>query len=87
MSDAGLFYGSVIIVLIMNLALIGTQRKNGLLSTGLQLLYTSYFIYGLYFKSQGGSSLVWWFYLIMINCLHFLFLVAYLIIYFVRSRR
>ncbi len=46
------------------------RKKTFLINFGIHLLYSSYFIYGLLYQSQGGAGLVWWFYLIVVIGLH-----------------
>ena len=32
--------------------------------------YSAYFLYGLEYRSEGGNSLAWWFYLLLILWMH-----------------
>lgn len=65
---AFLFHWIVLVGLTIN-------SKNKVLTflanIGIQLCYSTCFIYGLIYKSQGGTALVWWFYLVLIISLHF----------------
>lgn len=75
-SDNLLFYGSSVIVLLLNLFLLKSKKTYGIVSLIIQFIYTAYFNYGLHYDSDGGVAIVWWFYLIMINCLHFIIIIA-----------
>jgi hypothetical protein len=75
-ADNLLFYGSSVIVLLLNLFLLKSNKTYGMVSLIIQSIYTAYFNYGLQYDSEGGVALVWWFYLIMINCLHFIINIA-----------
>lgn len=41
-----------------------------LLNLVIHILYSSYFLYGLEYKSEGGVGLVWWFYLLLFLWTH-----------------
>jgi hypothetical protein len=86
-ADYLLFYGSTAIVLLLNILLLWKRRLQGAVSTGIQVVYTVYFNYGLYFDSAWGAALAWWFYLIMINCLHFVVLITVLTNYYILEKR
>lgn len=49
--------------------------------------YNAPLSYGLLFKSEGGSGLTWWFYLLCLNALQFIVLTVYSIISFCGKRK
>ena len=85
--DAVLFYGSSAVVLLFNILLLRKRRIQGVISIGIQLVYTAYFNYELQFDSNWGAGLAWWFYLIVLNCAHFLVLIVLLATYFIADKR
>jgi hypothetical protein len=77
--DGVLFYGSSAVVLLLNIVLLVKRKNYGIISLIVQAIYNAYFIHGVYYDSAEGTGLVWWFYLIMINCLHFVIIIALLV--------
>lgn len=56
---------------IVGLTINNKHKKQTLvISLAIQIPYTIFFFYGLAFKSQYGSGLVWWFFLLMVIGLH-----------------
>ncbi|KGO92951.1 hypothetical protein Q766_09995 [Flavobacterium subsaxonicum WB 4.1-42 = DSM 21790] len=43
---------------------------------GANLVYTSYFVYGLIYQSDGGGSIMYWFYILLFNIVHWFILFA-----------
>ena len=52
----------------------------------LHIFYSLYFMYGLFYKSNGGSALVWWFYLLVILWTHWIINVGQLIFLYFKSK-
>ena len=50
------------------------STKVALLHLGTFVAYTSLLMYGMYFAGQGGTSLVWWCFLVFAYILHFIVL-------------
>lgn len=49
------------------------NRKKVLLwNISIHLVYSTYFLSALLYKSQGGTALVWWFYLVLIIAIHWM---------------
>lgn len=46
------------------------KPKTASINTIIHLAYSSFFLYGLYYKSQGGNSLLWFFCLVFIIWIH-----------------
>ena len=50
------------------------STKVALLHLGTFVAYTSLLMYGMYFAGQGGTSLVWWCFLVFAYIFHFIVL-------------
>lgn len=61
--------------------------KTGLLNLLIHIAYSSYFLYGLYHKSQGGTALVWFLYLLFILWIHTTLNFCLFIYYLIKSSR
>lgn len=60
-------------VTLFLLTLKSSNRKKVLmLNLPIHILYSSCFLYALLYKSQGGASLLWWFYLILFIAIHWI---------------
>ena len=56
---------------IVGLMISSKKKKRTLvISVGIQVAYSIFFLYGLTFKSQYGSGLVWWFFFLIIIGIH-----------------
>jgi len=65
-----LLYWATFIFLVIK-----TTDKNKVLAINLtiHIIYSGYFLHGLFFHSQGnGTALAWWFYLLLILCIHWI---------------
>lgn len=62
--DQVLLYGSFVTILVVFALAFIYSKKFAIINTIIFVAYTSYMIYGLLYKSQGGTALAWWFYLI-----------------------
>ena len=82
-ADSILMYGSSLILLVLNVIFILKRKKPGLISLIIQLLYSSYCYYGLFFDLGNGLALAYFLYLLFVNCIHIVVLVVY---FFVNSR-
>lgn len=58
-----------------------------LFNVGFHLSYSAYFLYGLEYKSEGGNSLAWWFYLVLIPWTHTVIHLAQLIYHIIKARK
>lgn len=75
-----IIYGSYFIFLILILITSGFSKKLALANLLVFLTYTTILVFGLYFKSEGGTGLVWGVYILFFTGLHFLGLVVYLVL-------
>ncbi len=50
----------------------GNWKRTLAFNLPIHILYSSYFLYCLFYKSEGGTALVWWFYLLLIIALHWI---------------
>ena len=87
MEDAVLLYGSTGIVLLLNIVLFSNRRRLGLYSLLIQIIYVLSFLYGSFFVAEGWDRLTWWFFLLAVNCLHFLVVICLLVYVFVANRK
>jgi len=71
-----IFWGTLLLLTIKS----KNRKRTLILNVPIHILYSSYFLYGLIYKSQGGTALVWWFYLLIIITLHWLVNVTKLLI-------
>ncbi len=55
------------------------KPRVGLINLFIHIAYSSYFLYGLFYRSQGGTALVWFLYLLFIIWTHFLINIGQLI--------
>lgn len=54
----------------------------------IHIIYSSYFLYGLFFKSQGkGTALAWWFNLLLILYTHWIIHIGQLIYLYAKSKK
>lgn len=60
-------YWIVVIMLIMNSR---KKMKTGLINIFVHIIYSSYYLYGLYYRSQSGTSLAWFVSLLFIIWTH-----------------
>ena len=82
-ADSILMYGSSLILFALNVIFKLKRKKPGLISLIIQLLYSSYCYYGLFFDLGNGLALAYFLYLLFVNCIHIVVLVVY---FFVNSR-
>jgi hypothetical protein len=66
---------------------INNKKHSGLISLSIHIIYSSYFLYGLFHWSEEGSSLVWWFYLLLFLWIHSLINIGQLIFIVIQTRR
>jgi hypothetical protein len=71
-----IFWGTLLLLTIKS----KNRKRTLVLNVPFHILYSSYFLYGLIYKSHGGNALVWWFYLLIIIVLHWLVNVTNLLI-------
>ncbi len=66
-----LFSFSICWITLLLLSLKTDGKKRVLINLTLHVIYSSYFLYGIFYKSQGtGTSLAWWFYLLLLLWAH-----------------
>lgn len=58
------------IFLILLILVSKNKIRTGLINLAIQIVYSSFLLYGLYFDSQGGTALTWELGLLMIVCAH-----------------
>ena len=65
------------------------DKKQGLvINLSIHVIYSSYFLYGLFYRSQGnGTALAWWFYLLVLLWTHWLINLGQLVYLIIKSRR
>ncbi len=65
------------------------DKKQGLvINLNIHVIYSSYFLYGLFYRSQGnGTALAWWFYLLLLLWTHWLINLGQLVYLHIKSRR
>jgi hypothetical protein len=69
---------------------IKSKYNKSLLITNLTIhvIYSSYFLYGLFYKSEGnGTSLAWWFFLLLALWTHWLINLGQIIYLLVKTHR
>jgi hypothetical protein len=64
------------------------DKKQGLvINLSIHVIYSSYFLYGLFYRSQGnGTALAWWFYLLVLLWTHWLINLGQLVYLLIKSR-
>lgn len=72
-------YSSSLVLLLLILVSIRVNKTFGYINASVFIIYTSIFIYGLYNLGQGGTALIWWFYLLLLTWLQSLIIGMYLI--------
>jgi len=71
-------YLSLLLTLVLCINAFRYNKTFSIVNTGVLLLYGIYFLYALFFNSEYGGSLVWWFYLISLTWVHIIILVVHL---------
>jgi len=61
--------------------------KTGLLNLSIHIVYSSYFLYGLYGRSQGGTALAWFLYLLFIIWIHTIINLGQVVYNIIKTRR
>ncbi|MFN8288600.1 MAG: hypothetical protein U0V74_17725 [Chitinophagales bacterium] len=79
MSENNLLIAFTVLLLVVIVFTARFSTRFAVLNLAICLGYSAWLYYGLFYKSQYGSSLVWWFYLLVITAAHFLFVVGYVI--------
>lgn len=77
-------YWTVLIILTLKSE---NRIKLGLLNLSIHVAYSSYFLYGLFYKSQGGTSLVWFLYLLFIIWTHTVINLGQIIYNIIKTKR
>jgi hypothetical protein len=71
-----IFWGTLLLLTIKS----KNRKRTLILNVPFHILYSSFFLYGLIYKSQDGTALVWWFYLLIIITFHWIVNLAKLLI-------
>jgi|GEM_PF-1015611 len=79
-----LVYWMFLIVLVFNAK---NKRKIFIINFIVHLFYSAYFLYGLYYRSQGGTSLAWLFFLLLLLWTHSLVNFAQLIYFLIKGNK
>ena len=78
-SDDFVMYTMSIFNLSVVVLLLRQNKKLFCINLLAYVVYNAYFYYGLRYDSAGGSGLVWWSYILLVNGFHFLGTLIYLI--------
>lgn len=76
-SDNFILYTISIICFIIIVRLFRINKSLGVINIAIFFFYSSILYYNLFCKSQGGSGLLWWFYLVMLTLIQVLILGIY----------
>ncbi len=80
-----LLFGSLLTLLIVATLSFLYSKRFALINGALFIAYVAYMLYGLFYKSQGGTALVWWFYLLVFMGFQLLIMFAYVLINWMRK--
>ncbi len=80
-----LLYGSLLIILVIVVLAFMYSKRFALINGAIFIAYTSYMLYGLFYKSQGGTALVWWFYLLVFMGIQLLIMFGYVLTNWLRN--
>ena len=80
-----LLYGSLLILLIIFIFSFVYSKRFALINGAIFITYTSYILYGLFYKSQGGTALVWGFYLLVFIGTQLMIMLGYVLIDWMRN--
>ena len=78
--DEILVYGSYLAFLVIIILAYRFSKRVAIINFVVFLLYTSYLLYGLNFKSEGGSGLFWGASILFFTGIHFLGVLIYLVL-------
>lgn len=79
-----LVYWMFLIVLVFNAK---NKRKTFIINIIIHLVYSAYFLYGLHYRSQGGTSLAWFVFLLLLLWTHSLVNFAQLIYFLIKGNK
>jgi len=82
-----LLFGSLLTLLIVIVLSFMYSKRFALINGVLFITYVSYMLYGLFYKSQGGTALVWWFYLVVFMGIQLLIMIAYVLTNWLRKNK
>jgi len=80
-----LLFGSLLTLLIVVILSFMYSKRFALINGAIFIAYTSYMLYGLFYKSQGGTALAWWFYLVVFVGLQLIIMLTYIITNWIRK--
>ncbi len=87
MSDNLLLYlSSIICILLTIYQIFNRQKKAGVLSAIVLLGYSLPLYYLIFFRSEYGAGLTWWFYLLVLNLIYILSTAIHLIFKYIKGR-
>lgn len=86
-SDNIILYVFSIICLIIIIKLFRLNRIFGIVNALIFCLYNSVLYYNLFYKGQGGSGFIWWFYLIILTLVQIIILGIYLAIKYFNKKQ
>jgi hypothetical protein len=86
MTDNQLLFSSSLLCLILIIISFKFNKLFGIISLIIFVIYSSYLYYSLIYKSQYGSALVWWFYLLIITAIQIIISGTYIIIKLIKNR-
>lgn len=79
MSENEILYALTVLLIVLMIATFMYRKSVGIMNSVVFCLYAIPLYYSLFFHGNGGSSLVWWFYLIVLISLQTLIVSIYLI--------
>ena len=80
MSDDQILYGGSLLCLILVLISFKFSRYFAIINLIVLLSYSTIMYYGLFYKSEEGGALVWWFYLVSLTAIQIVIIGIYLVI-------
>ncbi len=63
------------------------KKKVSIINLSIHLVYSVYYLYCLFYKSEGGSALVWWFLLLLILGIHWIINLGQIIYLIFKSKK
>jgi len=77
--DEIILYGSICVLTLFIYRILKFSKLLFIVNALIFITYVTYFLYSLFYRSQGGSAIVWWFYLLIFTWLHFVLVTIYLV--------
>ncbi len=87
MTEYQIAYAGSLVCFLLIIYLFQYNRKYALIHLISFGVYSIFLYYGLEYKSEGGSGLVWWFYLIVLTSIQTIILATHIIIKLFKNKR